>query len=143
MQRYFKVTVDLCKQCAILTSTSPMYEANTMKNLDTKLKELRLEAGLSQQELARRSGISVAFISKLESGTYSSLGLDKCHQLSVGLGLTLRDFLEGIGLLEDTSTPKTVESLMYALRKEKNLTRQQVKQAIEFVDFMSMQNQKQ
>jgi transcriptional regulator with XRE-family HTH domain len=111
-----------------------------MKHLDTRLKKLRLEAGLSQQELGRRSQVSVAFISKLESGTYSSLGLDKCHQLAVGLGLTLHDFLAGIGMLEDTSTPKTVEALMFAMRKEKKLTSQQTQQAIEYIDFLSMQN---
>lgn len=108
--------------------------------LDTRLKELRMEAGLSQNELARRAHMSVAFISKLESGKYSSLGLDKCHQLAVGLNITLRDFLERVDLLDDSSTPRANTTLMYALRKEKNLNHQQARQAIEYIDFLVMQN---
>lgn len=109
-------------------------------NLDTRLKELRTEAGLSQSELARRAHMSVAFVSKLESGKYSSLGLDKCHQLAVGLDITLREFLERVDLLDDSNTPRANATLMYALRKEKNLNHQQVRKAIEYIDFLTMQS---
>ncbi len=37
-------------------------------NVSTKIKELRKEAGLSQEELARRAGVGLRFIRELEQG---------------------------------------------------------------------------
>jgi len=40
----------------------------TSMNVSTKIKELRKEAGLSQEELARRAGVGLRFIRELEQG---------------------------------------------------------------------------
>lgn len=86
------------------------------KPLHKSLKELREQAQLSQNELARRSDISVGFISKLEAGLYKTLSIDKSKQLANGLGMTFRDFLAAVGLLDGHSTPNATQMITAALR---------------------------
>lgn len=54
----------------------------------TRLKELREERGLSQHELARRSGIKVQNINRWELGRRIKLPLDKIPMLAQGLDLS-------------------------------------------------------
>ena len=67
--------------------------------------EKRVQAGLSARELAERSGLSPAYISRLENGEYKSLSLPTVKALADGLGLTLRAFLEEAGLLNNEERP--------------------------------------
>ncbi len=67
--------------------------------------EKREQAGLSARELAERSGLSPAYISRLENGEYKSLSLPTVKALADGLGLTLRAFLEEAGLLNNEERP--------------------------------------
>lgn len=41
--------------------------------IKNRLKELRLERGMSQEELAKKSGISRATLSKIESNEYATV----------------------------------------------------------------------
>jgi len=52
------------------------------------LKRLRIEAGLTQEDLAERSGVSVRSISDLERGINRSARRDTARLLADGLGLT-------------------------------------------------------
>lgn len=106
-----------------------------MRKLASALKELRLRAKLSQETLAERAKVSSAFIYKLEAGTYATLSIDKSRQIAEGLGMVFRDFLEAVGVLEDTSTPKADLALASALRKRK-LNDDQVNQVVSFVEFV-------
>ncbi len=106
-----------------------------MPNLGQKLKELRLNADLSQNALAEKAGLSPAFIYKLEAGEYNTLSIDKSRDIAEGLGMTFRDFLEAVGILEDSSTPKTDLALASALRKRK-LSDSQVQKIVSFVEFV-------
>ncbi len=76
---------------------------------ETKIAKLvtqkREQAGLSARELAERSGLSPAYISRLENGEYKSLSLPTVKELADGLGLTLRAFLEEAGLLNNEERP--------------------------------------
>lgn len=71
-----------------------------MFNLAETIKSLRAEKGLSAAQLADKSDLSPAFISKLESGEYANLTLTTSKSLADGLGLTLRAFLEAIGFMD-------------------------------------------
>ena len=106
-----------------------------MPAIGTHIRKLRNNAELSQNILAERANVSPAFIYKLEAGEYGTLSIDKSRQLAKGLGMTFRDFLEAVGLLDDTSTPKADLALQSALRK-RGLNDGQVKKIISFVDFI-------
>ncbi|MEK9157053.1 MAG: helix-turn-helix transcriptional regulator [Patescibacteria group bacterium] len=110
-----------------------------MLPLGAKLRELRTNADLSQNELAVKAGVSPAFVYKLEANEYGTLSIDKSQQLAKGLGMTFRDFLEAVGLLNDSSTPKANLALASALRKRK-LNENQVKQVVSYVDFIEQGN---
>lgn len=103
-------------------------------NLGSKLKQLRARAELSQSTLAERAGVSPAFVYKLEAGEYDSLSIDKSRQLAKGLQMTFRDFLEAVGVLEESGTPQADLALSSALRSRK-LTESQVKRIVSFVNF--------
>jgi transcriptional regulator with XRE-family HTH domain len=54
-----------------------------------RLKYLRSEAGLTQQQLAERSGISIASLMALEQGRNPNPRLDTLRKLAAALGCTV------------------------------------------------------
>lgn len=89
-----------------------------MKNLDKQIKRLRNEADLSMADLAKRTGLSEAYISKLEKGEYKSLSLRTCKTLADGLSLSLREFLEKVGFLEISKSRPSFQIISQALRSK-------------------------
>lgn len=59
-----------------------------------RIKKLRLELGLSQQELARKAGVRRPTISELESGKQQGLNVDTARRLARALGVGI-DYLAG------------------------------------------------
>lgn len=59
--------------------------------MTTHLRERRDQAGLTQVELARRSGISVRSIGSIECGYSQTVRYDTMRRLLLGLGLTWQD----------------------------------------------------
>lgn len=86
---------------ACMDTNTPSSETKIAKLVTEK----REQAGLSARELAERSGLSPAYISRLENGEYKSLSLPTVKALADGLGLTLRAFLEEAGLLNNEERP--------------------------------------
>lgn len=70
-----------------------------MPQFALKLRKLREEAGLSREAFTKKTGVSLSFVYNLETGKYSTFSIDTSRRLAKGLGLTLRGFLEAIGLL--------------------------------------------
>ncbi len=105
------------------------------KPLHKSLKELREQNSLSQNELARRADISVGFISKLEAGLYKTLSIDKSKQLAEGLGMTFRDFLAAVGLLDDNSTPNATQMLANALR-QRSFSPDEINEIVGHVNYL-------
>lgn len=62
-----------------------------------KVKYLRTGAGLSQVELAEKSGISQGAVSNAEIG-YRVLNVYTVGQICKGLGITLSEFFEDVEL---------------------------------------------
>lgn len=54
-----------------------------------KVKEFREKVGLSQDELAKKSGVSRATISALENGTVRSTSTKTLNKLAQALGTTV------------------------------------------------------
>jgi transcriptional regulator with XRE-family HTH domain len=57
------------------------------------LKRLRSAAGLTQQELAGRSGISIASLMAMEQGRSDNPRLDTLRKLAAGLGCTVAELV--------------------------------------------------
>ena len=106
------------------------------KLLAKNLKKIREEAKISQNKLATKSKVSVAFISKLEAGEYKTISLKVCQQIAKGLGLTLKQFLDKIGLLENgDSPPNTTELIQHALRG-KGLSVDEAQKVVDYAEYV-------
>ena len=58
-----------------------------------RLRKLRTEAGMTQEELARKSGISVKYLQNLESDDPKNPTLMILEKIAKGLGMQLSDLL--------------------------------------------------
>jgi transcriptional regulator with XRE-family HTH domain len=63
-----------------------------LRRFGRRLKLLRLEHGLTQQQLAEAAGFDRTFIGKLERGE-SGVNVDRLGDLARALGLTVRDLI--------------------------------------------------
>ena len=61
---------------------------NTLSGIATTLKELRAKADLTQEELARRSGVGLRFVREVEQGK-ATVRLDKVNQVLALFGYHL------------------------------------------------------
>ncbi|GGB56716.1 hypothetical protein GCM10011409_37840 [Lentibacillus populi] len=71
-----------------------------MEELSAAIKRLREETGIRKSELARRSGLTRAYITDIELGKKKKLSLESAGKISEGLGLTKIEFLQEIGYLD-------------------------------------------
>lgn len=55
------------------------------------LRDVRLSKGLSQSELARRSGVAQSVISRHEAGKFETVNLEQLWRLAEGLGVHARE----------------------------------------------------
>ncbi|TMR80757.1 XRE family transcriptional regulator [Streptococcus pseudopneumoniae] len=58
-----------------------------------KIKKLREKQGLSQDELAEKSGVSRMTITYLETGATKDVKLGTLNKIAVGLDVDLKDFM--------------------------------------------------
>jgi transcriptional regulator with XRE-family HTH domain len=63
-----------------------------LRRFGRRLKLLRLERNMSQEDLARAAGMHRTFIGKLERGR-SGMNVDRLDDLARALGLTARDLI--------------------------------------------------
>lgn len=57
------------------------------------VRDLRAQRGLSQEELAERSGLHRTYISSLERGQ-RNVSLDNIHRLAIALGVSAGELLD-------------------------------------------------
>ena len=70
--------------------------------LGEKIRQRRVQLGLSQHELAQRTGIPQSRISELESGTRSQMSLKNLRNMARALQISADDLL---GTWEDEEEP--------------------------------------
>lgn len=63
-------------------------DQNTLSGIARALKELRAKAGLTQEELAKRSGVGLRFVRELEQGK-QTVRMDKVNQVLALFGYHL------------------------------------------------------
>ena len=61
----------------------------TLAGLAQNIKRIRTELGISQEELARRSGTTLATINRIETATQENPKLDTIKKIAEGLGTTI------------------------------------------------------
>jgi len=67
--------------------------ANINEQVNTRIKELRKKAGLTQEELAFNSGIHVSFISEIERGLKNP-SIESLDKLLIALNISFKDFFD-------------------------------------------------
>ena len=65
-----------------------------------QLKQIRIRQGFSIREVAKRSGVSAAYISQLENGNRGIPSPDILHKLSSGLNTSYSMLMEHAGYLQ-------------------------------------------
>ena len=57
-----------------------------------RLKSLRIDRGMSQKDLAEKSGVSLNAIARYETGDIS-MGLDKAYDLTTAMGCSIEQLV--------------------------------------------------
>ncbi len=66
-----------------------------LKKLGDRVREIRLEAGFSQEELADRAGLHRTYIGGIERGE-RNVGLINLLRIAKALGFSVSDLLRGV-----------------------------------------------
>lgn len=114
--------------------------AKLKQRLGEVVKRARLEIGISQPELARRTGLSTSYISYLESGKFEEIGIAKLAAIVDALELSADRVLTDAGYLNrKTTTPPRARRF---LATEFGLDQRQVHAAMDYLNFLRSQNRK-
>ena len=105
------------------------YHYSSIKKMNyTKFKALRNKKGISQEELAKRSGVNIRTIQSLECGARSThrMTLENAYRLALVLGIQLTAFLDNKSIeFPDGRTGEEFEAdnraAIAAKKKEKEL----------------------
>jgi transcriptional regulator with XRE-family HTH domain len=104
------------------------------------VKKARLELGISQPELARRTHLSTSYISYLESGKFEEIGIAKLAAIVDALELSADRVLTDAGYLDrKTTTPPRAGRF---LATEFGLDQRQVLSAMDYLNFLRSLNRK-
>lgn len=63
------------------------------KRIGAKVKQARVDAGLSQKQLAEKMGVSVMTVSRMERGAVKDVTLGMLRRVGEALGVPWRDLL--------------------------------------------------
>lgn len=110
-----------------------------MNQLYKQIAKMREEAELSPAELAERSGLSQAYISKLEDGEYKSLSLNTCKSLAEGFGLTLKVFLEEVGFLSNRDKERPSFQMISNALRSNGYTPKEVEEIVKYARYVKQQ----
>jgi transcriptional regulator with XRE-family HTH domain len=65
------------------------------KSLGARVRELRRDAGVSQEDFAASCGFARSYMSRIERGT-SNLSLDGIERLAMALGISVGELFDGL-----------------------------------------------
>ena len=69
--------------------------ANIVRRFGQRLRELRKERGLSQEEFAARAGLNRSYVSDVERGV-RNISLQNIDVVAKTLGLTVSELMQGV-----------------------------------------------
>ena len=90
------------------------------RHLGDVLRDLREAVGLSKNRLARRSGVSLSLISRIEGHHHHTMTPDNLALIAQALGTTVEDIWQRVGSNDDH--PSNDYSLEEWLRRDSQLT---------------------
>jgi transcriptional regulator with XRE-family HTH domain len=114
--------------------------AKLSQRLGEVVKKARLEIGISQPELARRTRLSTSYISYLESGKFEEIGIAKLAAIVDALELSADRILVDAGYL-NRKTPTAPKASRF-LATEFGLDQRQVNSAMDYLHFLRSQNRR-
>lgn len=111
------------------------------------VKELREAQHLTQAELARKCGLSRAYINALESGNVKEPSARTMGLLAEALGVDIMEMLEATGTIriQDRSQISGEAQLASYLRRERNLSEESVRSILHVIHLYELgerQNQR-
>ncbi len=86
------------------------------RKIGKNIKKIRMQKGLSQQQLAQKSGISQSFLSALENGKKSPT-VDSLNKICRSLGISLAEFFSRERSQEFAALPAEIVTLVEELRE--------------------------
>ncbi len=105
----------------------------SLKRLVAYLKKLRPDGKPSLREISQRAGLDQGFLSKLEAGTYQTIGVDTLKKVALGYGVPFETLLVEAGYV-DGESPAVPELATY-LRTHVGLSEEGVKEVKSFIEF--------
>lgn len=107
------------------------------QRLGEAVKKARQELGISQPELARRTGLSKSYLSYLEAGRYEEIGIGKFALLVDALDISADDLLARAGMTNKPTKPTATGSRLLATQFELNPG--QTRSALDYLSFLQKQ----
>jgi len=102
-------------------------------SLGTRIRQLRAQSGISQRELAKRAGITSAYVSRLENDLNPNVSAKVVYNLSRGLGTTVDDLLIAAGYYDAPKEP--LPNLATYMKLTTDLDAQSIEEICDFVQF--------
>jgi XRE family transcriptional regulator of biofilm formation len=109
-------------------------------NLGAAIKQLRQERGLSAYRLSQDAGLSRSYMSYLEKGDFSEIGLDKFVRLVQALGVSADQLLTEAGYLPKAKAG--APDIKGAIRASYKLSPKGVEEATTFLEFLALREKK-
>ena len=104
----------------------------SMQDLSKYLQSLRPAGKPSLRDIAERSGLSHAFLSKLEAGQYQTVEMDTLRAVAAGYGVPVEKLLVVAGVTEEVPLPE----LGAYLRSKYGLTDEAIEETKAFIAQM-------
>ena len=98
-----------------------LYESSFTKEYGPRIRAVRKAQDLSLSDLAQMTGISTSYLSHIETGKVDNPSIAAINKIAQGLGITLPELLERIGLGQGMEEEiwKDISTLSKAGEKDK------------------------
>lgn len=104
------------------------------------LRNKRTQAGLSVPELARRSGVSAAYISRVEQGWRGTPSARVLQRLALAMQIPVEEILQAANILPVGSRlTKTSVAAGILFRSAEGLTDMQIQDIVEYIELRKRQ----
>lgn len=108
------------------------------KSIAKVISTLRENAGMTAKELAEKSSLSPALISRIESDDYTTLSLTTVKSLSEGFGITLSHLLTELGLISANQSRPSFQMIAQSLRSN-GYTEKEAQDVIRYARYVKNQ----
>lgn len=112
-------------------------EIRLSQRLGAAIQKARQDIGISQSELAKRTGLSKSYLNYLEAGRYDEIGIGKFALLVEALDISADEMLRRAGIVGSNS-PRTPSGTR-VLSTQFGLDPAQTRSALDYVSYLKKQ----